>query len=185
MKFLRSGSLTLLKLLLVGLYFFLEADQLGSLLLQGALNVKFAVQVRQLHRDHQDSHYISALLQYLREFAARFHSYCLDDKANIPVGEPGCPLSTGVRGHNHSLVSLDGPRLLALDHDFHIHGIVPSVTFVVDTPEKPTDSFFNGQPFVSFKDKVTQPSSAIHHVNKNSFHSLWPVFIHAYHDCGQ
>ena len=111
----------------------------------GRFNVKFAVQVRQLHRDHQDSHYVSALLQYLREFAVRFHSYCLyvsvDDKANIPVGEPGCPLSTGVRGHNRSLVSLDGPRHLALDHDFHIHGIVPSVTFVVDTPEKPTDSF--------------------------------------------
>ena len=84
----------------------------------------------------------------------------------IPVGEPGCPLSTGVRGHNHSLVSLDGPRLLALDHDFHIHGIVPSITFVVDTPEKPTDSFFNGQPFVITKDKVTQPSSAIRHATE-------------------
>ena len=52
----------------------------------GQLNIKFAVQVRQLHRDHQDSHYVSALLQYLREFAVCFHSYCLyvsvDDKAN-------------------------------------------------------------------------------------------------------
>ena len=53
----------------------------------------------------------------------------VDDKAVVPVGEPDCPISTRVRGHNCSLVSLDGPQLLALDHDFHAHGIIPSVAF--------------------------------------------------------
>ena len=33
-------------------------------------------------------------------------------------------------------MSLDSPQLLALDHDFHIHGIVPSVAFFIDTPEQ-------------------------------------------------
>ena len=72
----------------------------------GRFNVKFAVQVRQLHCDHQDSHYVSAILQYAKKFAVHFHSccqyVCVDDKANIPIGNPGCPLATGVRGHNHS-----------------------------------------------------------------------------------
>ena len=133
----------------------------------GRFEVKFAVQVLQLHRDHQDSHYVSAILQYLRAFAVEFHSYCqyvsVDDKATIPVGDPGCPLSMGVRGHNRSLVSLSGPQLHALDHDFHVCGIVPSVAFVVDIPESPADSFFSGQPFVVCTDKITQPSSALRH----------------------
>ena len=138
-----------------------------SLKYTGRFEVKFAVQVRQLHRDHQDSHYVSAILQYVKAFALQFHSYCqyvaVDDKATIPIGDPGCPLSTGVGGHNRSLVSLSGPQLHALDHDFHVRGIVPSVAFVVDTPESPSDSFFSGQPFVVCKDKITQPSSALRH----------------------
>ena len=123
--------------------------------------VKFGVQVRQLHRDHQDSHYVSALLQYVRSFAVSYSDHCtlvsVDDKAIIPVGEPNCPVSTGVREHNRSLMSLDSPQLLALDHDFHIHGSVPSVAFFIDTPETTTDSFFAGQAIVTNKEKVTQP----------------------------
>ena len=71
-----------------------------------------------------------------------------------------------MRGHNRSLVSLDGPQLLALDHDFHVHGSVPSVTFYIDVPEKPVDSFFTGQAFVTNKDKVTQPSNALRHATE-------------------
>ena len=131
----------------------------------GRFKVKFAVQVRQLHRDHRDSHYVSAILQYVKAFGVRFCSYCqyvsVDDKANIPIGDLGCPLATGVRGHNRSLVSLHGTRLLALNHDFHMHGVVPSVALFVNTPEKPTDSFSDGQVIVTNKDKVTQPSSMV------------------------
>ena len=39
----------------------------------------------------------------------------VDDKCIIPVGDPSCPVSTGVRGHNHSLVNVDGPQLQALE----------------------------------------------------------------------
>ena len=133
----------------------------------GKFRVKFGIQVRQLHKEHIDSHYVSALLKYVRSFAVLFHDCChlisVDDKAVIPVGDPNCPVSTGVRGHNRSLVALDGPQLVALDHDFHVHGIVPSVAFVVNIPEMPTDSFFDGQTFVTNKNKVTQPSSALRH----------------------
>lgn len=56
------------------------------------------------------SHYVSAILQYLRVFAVQFRSNCqyvsVDDKAITPVGDPGCPLTTGVRGHNRFFFSV-------------------------------------------------------------------------------
>ena len=77
--------------------------------------------------------YVSALLQYVQCFSLKYHDHMLlvsvDDKSIIPVGEPSCPVSTGVRGHTRSLVPLNGPHLqAALYHDFHVHGIVPSVS---------------------------------------------------------
>ena len=87
----------------------------------------------------------------------------VDDKAVVPVGGPDCFISTGVRGHNRSLVPLNGHQLQALDHDFHLFGIVPSVAFFIDVPDNASDSFFRGATFVTNKDKVTQPSSALRH----------------------
>lgn len=54
----------------------------------------------------------------------------------------------------------------ALDHDFHLHGIVPSVAFVIDIPEHEPDTFFRGHAFVTNKDKVTQPSNALRHATE-------------------
>ena len=80
----------------------------------------------------------------------------VDDKAIIPIGEPGFPVSSGVRGHNRSIVPLQGHQgPLALDHDFHVHGIVP-VSFFVEIPETVEESFYRGKPFVCCKDKVSQ-----------------------------
>ena len=64
----------------------------------------------------------------------------VDDKAIVPVGEPNLPISAFSRSHNRSLV-LTSASLKALDHDFHIHGIVPSVAFIVNIPESVNDSF--------------------------------------------
>ena len=128
----------------------------------GRFNVKFGVQIRQLRKEHPDIHYVSALLQYVRNFAVQFRDHLMlvsvDDKAIIPVGEPSCHVSTGVRGHNHSLVPHSGPQLEALDHDFHVHGIVPSVSFFIDIPENASDSLYRSHPFVTNIDKVSQPS---------------------------
>lgn len=63
-------------------------------------NVKFSVQVRQ---EHPDSHYVSALYDFSVQFREHLMLVSVDDKAIIPVGEPGCHVSTGVRGHNRSL----------------------------------------------------------------------------------
>lgn len=51
-------------------------------------------------------------------------------------------------------------QLKALDHDFHIAGIVPSVAF---PPSHVQDSSFSGSVFVTLKDKVLQPSHAMRH----------------------
>eukprot|EP00731_Ephydatia_muelleri_P008707 Em0004g1045a len=56
-----------------------------------------------------------------------------------------------------------GIQLQAIDHDFHLFGIVPSVAFFIDVPDNASDSFFRGATFVTNKDKVTQPSSALRH----------------------
>ena len=61
------------------------------------------------------------ILHYLKD--SSFVNYVsLDDIAVIPE-----PASCGVRGHNRSIVLAEGPKLSALDHDFHVYGIVPSV----------------------------------------------------------
>ncbi len=78
------------------------------------------------------------------------------------MGEPDLPIAASSRSHNRSLV-LTGASLKALDHDFHIHGIVPSVVFAVNIPESVHDSFYSGRAFVTLKDKVLQPSSAQRH----------------------
>ena len=99
-----------------------------------------------MRKDHPDTRYVSNILRYVKEFAVKHRPLvCMmsvDDKAIVPVGEPNFPVSTGVRGHNRSLVSINGPQNCALDHDFHIHGIVPSVSFMVDIPTCTKDSFF-------------------------------------------
>ena len=119
-----------------------------------------------------DSKYVSVLLQYLKEFCVQerdiVNYVSVDDKAIIPVGEPGLPVSSSVRGHNRSIVLADGPSPTALNHDFHVHGIVPSVLFALRIPDSPKGSFYCGKAFVGLKDKVTQPSSALRHVTELS-----------------
>lgn len=74
-------------------------------------------------------------------------------------GKPGAPISTSVPHHSQSL-SLTASGLATLDHELHI---VPSVVFFVNIPESIKDSFFQGKPFVTLKDKVTQPSHTLRH----------------------
>ena len=83
----------------------------------------------------------------------------VDDKCIIPVGkrdgcepdggEPDGAVSTGVQGYNRFLITIDGPQLLALDHDFYVHGNRLSVAFFIDVPESYSDSFFRGHAFVT------------------------------------
>lgn len=119
-----------------------------------------------MRKSHPDSKYVMVLLKYAKEYAVKYFQYVtlvsVDDKAIIPIGDPGATVSTGVRGHHRSLVP-SSSFLGALDHNFHVHGVVPSVSLIVSIPESSSDSFFTGQVYVGNKNKVTQPSSPLLH----------------------
>ena len=59
-----------------------------------------------------------------------------------------------------------GSTVEALDHDFHVHGIVPSVALLASILEDIHGSFYRGKVVVTCKDKVTQPSSALRHATE-------------------
>ena len=132
----------------------------------GRFKVRYKVQQRLLRAQHTDSGYGLCLFRYLKTMAVRWRDYavlqCLDDKALIPVGEPGLPVSTGVRARHHGL-TVSGQQLLSLDHDYHVGGIIPSVCFIVNIPKNEKDSFYNGEVHVTVKDKVFEASSPLRH----------------------
>ena len=78
---------------------------------------------------HLDARYVATQYQYLKQFVVLNRNetimVCMDDKAVVPVGDPGMPLSTGVRPHNRVLAPTEGPELVAMDHGFCINGHVP------------------------------------------------------------
>jgi hypothetical protein len=133
----------------------------------GRFDIKFAVQQRLARAYHPDAKFAAHQLKLLKEFAVKWRNdtniLFLDDKAVIPLGEPGRPVGTGVRAHSKSLTTANTQTLLALDHDFHIHGVIPSVCLVGQIPESSSDSFYHGQAFVTVKNKVFQPSNAARH----------------------
>jgi hypothetical protein len=152
----------------------------------GKFNLRYAVQCRQLRHEHPDSKYVAVLLRYAKEFAVLLSDSMLmisvDDKAIVPVGEPHLPVSTRVRGHNRSLV-VGASTPNALDHDFHVAGIVPSVAFFPRIPSNSCDSFFSGPVYVTLKDEVLQSSHAMRHatelnkIGKSNFSSSAPRIV--------
>ena len=95
--------------------------------------MKFGVQIRQLRKDHPDAKYCRVILKYARQFSCLHRAVAtymsVDDKAIVPVGKPNLPIAASSRSHNRSMVP-SSAQLKALNHNFHIHGIVPSVSFV-------------------------------------------------------
>jgi len=65
-------------------------------------NVKFRIQTRMARVNHTDGKYVETMIRYLKEFCVKFKEetlfVCLYDKAIVPVGEPGIPISTLVFG---------------------------------------------------------------------------------------
>ena len=135
----------------------------------GKLDIRYAVQLRQLRSAHPDDHYCSALFKMQRAMCVehREHScfVCLDDKAKVPVGEPDKPMSSGVRGRSSLMAA--GSTPMALDHDQASKGsLTPSVVLQCDVPESLTGSFYNGQLHVLVKDSVLQPSTPLRHATE-------------------
>lgn len=146
----------------------------------GRFNVKFQIQTRLLRKEHPDSHYCACLFRYLREFAILFRDYvcliCADDKHKVPIGE-GVATSTGVR--NKKSMVLKEANLVACDHDFTKLSLTPSVIFICKVPLSIEESFYDGQVFVSYKDTIFQPSTAIRHTTEffNAISAYYPQTI--------
>ena len=133
----------------------------------GRFNIQYKVQSRQLSKFHVDAHYCAALFRYTRLFGIKFKNYtsfiCADDKHKVPIGE-GIATSTGVR--NKKSLILAGMDLTSSDHDYTKLSLTPSVMLFSEIPNKISDSFYNGQVYVSYKDTVFQPSTAIRHASE-------------------
>ncbi len=63
----------------------------------------------------------------------------MDDKAKIPVGDPGTP--EAATSHNRKAWTKNGVELEASDHNYHSINITPSVHLVCDIPDSPSSSF--------------------------------------------
>ena len=83
-----------------------------------------------------------------------------DDKAKIPVGEPNCAISTGVRGR---LSIMPSSVLVALEHDIHKASITPNVVLECEVPEGVDKSFVRGKVSVSVNESVFQGSNPFRH----------------------
>ncbi|RIA82589.1 hypothetical protein C1645_835141 [Glomus cerebriforme] len=113
---------------------------------------------------HEDEHYCRALFKYEREFNIKYRDYIYfisaDDKHKVPIGE-GVAVSTGIR-NKKTLAPANG-EITAADHDFNKLSLTPSVTLFINIPNEISESFYDGKVYVSFKDAVFQPSSALRH----------------------
>ena len=78
---------------------------------------------------------------------------CCDDKAKVPVGNPGVPVSTGVRGKK--TIAIVTEELLACYHDMTKSSLCPSVYLDCDPPKEIADSLVRGEVSVITNDSVT------------------------------
>ncbi|XP_014676567.1 PREDICTED: uncharacterized protein LOC106816458 [Priapulus caudatus] len=129
------------------------------------IQVQYKIQRRQLRVGHPDDHYCAAQLQYFKEKAVELRDeasvFCCDDKAKIPLGEPDCPVSTGVRGKK-TLAPVT-TTLGACDHDMTMASLVPSVILATEIPESSQKSFVRGTVTTVVSDAVFKGSNPFRH----------------------
>ena len=138
--------------------------------------IRRRVQTRILSKEHQDAHWVAAMLKYgkhrlcsVRDLMVE-HGYAhgvvaigADDKCMVPQGPPGLPVDAGVRAHG-PVFTPDAQRLNASDHDHHRQGaIIPSVLLLKDIPERPSDSWFRGVISCTLHDAVFEKSDPFLH----------------------
>lgn len=87
--------------------------------------------------------------------------FFFDDKAKVPVGNPGSPESTGVRGRQ-SIIPVTTERV-ALDLDMTSASFTPSVVLHCSIPDDTETSFVRGQAYIAVNDSVFQASSLFRH----------------------
>ena len=108
--------------------------------------------------DHLDDHYCAAILKYLKcksvELADDAMLFFADDKAKVPVGNPGSPVSTGVRGRQS--IAPTNTDLVALDHDMTSASLTPSFVLDCTIPDSIDNSFIRSKVYIAVNDSVFQ-----------------------------
>lgn len=129
-------------------------------------NVKWGLQTRTLRKQHSDQHYASKQFLFMKQMAQKFRDYCsvcfMDDKASIPIGSPGAPLSATRRQRTILQAGVGQSGLNSLDHDNAVMHLTPSVSILLSPPETP-GGWYAGSPEIILKDAIFQPSSAFRH----------------------
>ena len=154
------------------------------------LNLTRAIQKATMRKNNIDSYYNHKLNQYCNLFIIEFNKLVyshfqnheeyptkdndiiftkgvtkisVDDKAAIPVGEPGLPVRTNTRKMSSSLtVSKIKNQPIALDHDFHRANIRPSVAIFIKTPTT-NSSWRRGTVTIALKDGALEKSTSMRH----------------------
>ncbi|CAB5367427.1 unnamed protein product [Rhizophagus irregularis] len=141
---------------------------LSSLQFTGILPLKFMIQIRQLHMDHIDSHYASAIFRYLKELAIKFKDNTwlvfLDDKHRCKIGEPGHPVAAIERGKQ--VVVTTHETFAVSDHDFTKCSLISSVMMICNIPDNIEGSFYQGHVNIGLKDATFQISSSLRHMTE-------------------
>ena len=86
----------------------------------------------------------------------------MDDKAKVPIGEPGTP--EAATGHNRKTLTKKNMVQESSDHNYHLGNFTPSVNLVCDIPDSPSASFYSGQVHVGIKDSIFEQSNCLRHV---------------------
>ena len=81
---------------------------------------------------------------------------CVDDNNRVKIGEPSCPVAAAGRGRQVLVHS--STNFQVADHDFTRFSVIPSVALLVDIPEKISESWYDGDMHLLFKDSAFEPS---------------------------
>lgn len=84
-----------------------------------------------------------------------------DDKGKVPVGNPGCSVSTGVR-RRQSIATVTN-QIVALGHYMTSASLTLSVVLHCSNPDNTEKSFVRGQVYIPMNDSVFQASSPLRH----------------------
>lgn len=106
---------------------------------------------------------MTIFLYIIGKFSDQSLVFFLDDKASIPVGFGGAPVSATRRQTKVLMAGLDARGLNAMDHDNIPQHLIPSVSIKLIPPTDLNGDWYAGQPTIILKDAIFQSSNAFRH----------------------
>ena len=111
----------------------------------------------------------------------------MEDKAKIPVGEPGTP--EAATSHQRRALSKCNIDLEASNYSYHSVNLTTSVIPNCQIPDSPNSSFYTCQIFVSIKDLVFEGLDPVRHTIElldvlRSEHNEFPSYLSIFTDGG-